>query len=60
MTNWRRTKGLPMGRMKKIAIIAGAILIVLAGAVVVIPMLIPSDVYRQTIEAALAERGANI
>jgi AsmA protein len=40
-----------MSRTKKIAIIAGAILVVLVGAVLVVPMLIPSDVYRQRIEA---------
>src|SRR5690348_16814011 len=40
-----------MSRTKKIATIAGAILLVLIGAVVIIPMLIPSDVYRQRIEA---------
>jgi AsmA protein len=40
-----------MSRTKKIAIIAGAILVVLIGVVLIIPMLIPSDVYRQRIEA---------
>ncbi|HEX5005513.1 MAG TPA: AsmA family protein, partial [Hyphomonadaceae bacterium] len=40
-----------MSRTKKIAIIAGAVLLVLAAAVVILPMLIPSDVYRQRIEA---------
>lgn len=40
-----------MKRMKRIAIIAGAVLVVLFGVVLILPMLIPSDVYRQRIEA---------
>lgn len=41
--------------MKRIFIIAGAIVAVLVAAVMIVPMLIPSDVYRQQIEKAATE-----
>jgi AsmA protein len=49
---------LPTGLLKGykgIAIIAGGILVVLAGAVVILPQLIPSSVYREQIQTAAYE-----
>lgn len=45
---------LPKG-YKGIAIIGGGVLLVLAGAVAILPQLIPDDVYRQRIQAAASE-----
>jgi AsmA protein len=41
--------------MKRILIIVGVVLVVLIGAVAILPQLIPSDVYRTRIESAASE-----